>query len=401
MPNAGLRRGGQVLLAALALVVLLGFRQHLMHHARADSFSSWTCGPAAQAYAVSFSGYSPAFIHSRGCDQFDQSGSGTWNVWASTTSTDVSMTSIVTQATGQDRCGPGYAWTEEMQTSTTDAGSYGTSGSAQGTSLSCPSEHDYDARTESEVTPSSQDGYQGEIVDVINPGQIPGLFQDANGNGVVDAVDALCILRSVANLPGTTACPSPLASPDANQDQQVTSVDALCVLRWVAALPGTLACPDDPSQVPPGYAPPQRPPNLPAPTGPSQVQLSLTPSTVTVPYHGSTTLTLDASAGTGAGLGAWTVDLSYDPTEVRVTGCTGASGSTCNASYASGTARITGTSSSGLMGVVSLGSVSVEAVGPKHSQTTVSLAVPTLANPLGTALSSTTAGCTITIHGNG
>ncbi|MGI8553253.1 MAG: hypothetical protein ACR2PL_21070, partial [Dehalococcoidia bacterium] len=30
---------------------------------------------------------------------------------------------------------------------------------------------------------------------------------DVNGDGRMDAVDALCILRSVALLPGTVACP--------------------------------------------------------------------------------------------------------------------------------------------------------------------------------------------------
>lgn len=98
-----------------------------------------------------------------------------------------------------------------------------------------------------------------------NPRQ---LQRDVNGDGRVTAVDALCILRLVAALPATTACPAAFLTAavdilvtnpdgqtgtlagaytyhnaDVNGDGRITSVDALCALRSVAGLPATTACP--------------------------------------------------------------------------------------------------------------------------------------------------------------
>ncbi|MGI8550691.1 MAG: SBBP repeat-containing protein [Dehalococcoidia bacterium] len=72
---------------------------------------------------------------------------------------------------------------------------------------------------------------------------------DVNGDGSVNAVDALCVLRSVVTLPATAACPTiPLTAPSVglvatDGSTQVTAVDALCILRWVAGLLGTAVCP--------------------------------------------------------------------------------------------------------------------------------------------------------------
>ncbi|MGI8550049.1 MAG: dockerin type I repeat-containing protein, partial [Dehalococcoidia bacterium] len=70
---------------------------------------------------------------------------------------------------------------------------------------------------------------------------------DVNGDMQVTAVDALCILRSVAALAMTTNCPNTPSRPDdpvwdVNGDGRVDAVDALCILRAVAALPGTVTC---------------------------------------------------------------------------------------------------------------------------------------------------------------
>ncbi|MGI8550764.1 MAG: Kelch repeat-containing protein, partial [Dehalococcoidia bacterium] len=74
---------------------------------------------------------------------------------------------------------------------------------------------------------------------------------DVNGDGVMNAVDALCVLRTVAGMPGTQACPAvPLQVPspaNVNPDNQVNAVDAPCILRNVASLTGTTVCP----QIPP------------------------------------------------------------------------------------------------------------------------------------------------------
>ena len=65
-------------------------------------------------------------------------------------------------------------------------------------------------------------------------------------NGSVTSVDALCVLRMVVSLPGTTACSQPppgnpiIANGETNGP---TSVDALCILRGVAGLPATSTCP--------------------------------------------------------------------------------------------------------------------------------------------------------------
>ena len=73
-----------------------------------------------------------------------------------------------------------------------------------------------------------------------------GKLGDVNGDGSVTSVDALCVLRMVVSLPGTTACPQP---PPGNpiiatgETSGPTSVDALCILRGVAGLPGTSTCP--------------------------------------------------------------------------------------------------------------------------------------------------------------
>jgi chitinase len=73
--------------------------------------------------------------------------------------------------------------------------------------------------------------------------QAPALAADANGDGRIDAVDALCLLRAVAGLPATAACPTPLPRPDVNGDGGLTATDALCVLRYIGGLPPTSACP--------------------------------------------------------------------------------------------------------------------------------------------------------------
>lgn len=58
---------------------------------------------------------------------------------------------------------------------------------------------------------------------------------DANCDNVITAVDALMVLRQIAQLPVTAPCMHLAA--DANCDGVVTAVDALLVLRHVAALP--------------------------------------------------------------------------------------------------------------------------------------------------------------------
>ncbi|MGI8549536.1 MAG: SBBP repeat-containing protein [Dehalococcoidia bacterium] len=102
---------------------------------------------------------------------------------------------------------------------------------------------------------------------------------DVNADGQETAVDALYILRFVAKLGPTQGCPAAgltstvdvviteadgqsatlpggytYNNADVNNDGQVNAVDALCVLRSVAQLPATDACPNRPNIVFPGVA---------------------------------------------------------------------------------------------------------------------------------------------------
>jgi hypothetical protein len=70
---------------------------------------------------------------------------------------------------------------------------------------------------------------------------------DVNGDGLINAVDALCILRTVATEPGTGPCPSPLPnSADLNLDGRTDALDGLCLLRFIAKLSATPGCPVGP-----------------------------------------------------------------------------------------------------------------------------------------------------------
>ncbi|MGI8550221.1 MAG: SBBP repeat-containing protein [Dehalococcoidia bacterium] len=77
-----------------------------------------------------------------------------------------------------------------------------------------------------------------------------GLRGDVNQSGRVDTVDALCILRQVAGLAITNACPlisvgqsDPIWHVSLNSGSTINAVDALCVLRSVAGLGTTSVCP--------------------------------------------------------------------------------------------------------------------------------------------------------------
>ena len=57
------------------------------------------------------------------------------------------------------------------------------------------------------------------------------------------------------------------------------------------------------------------------------------------------------------GLGAWTVDIQYDPSVVRAIDCTAHQNGVCNPQYANDRLRVTGASATGLDGHVSLATV--------------------------------------------
>jgi hypothetical protein len=73
------------------------------------------------------------------------------------------------------------------------------------------------------------------------------------------------------------------------------------------------------------------------------------------------TVNFTASDFTEPGLGAWTIDLGYDPTVVDAISCSSAANlSVCNANYANDKVRFAGASASGLTGDFAIASVVFE-----------------------------------------
>jgi hypothetical protein len=184
---------------------------------------------------------------------------------------------------------------------------------------------------------------------------------DVNLNGVVESVDALCVLRMVAQLPATAACPesgSNWSAADVNRSGKVDSVDALCTLRLVAKLSVTQACPAFTAA---SAGSPVASRVEPA-ANPGGVALSLHPLPPAPGAGRQSSLTLTADTD-GAALGAWTVDLSYDPVTVTVLGCQATVGGICNAAFAPGVVRVSGASAAGLDGSQVLTTLTLRAKG--------------------------------------
>ncbi|MBI4494407.1 MAG: IPT/TIG domain-containing protein, partial [Chloroflexi bacterium] len=236
------------------------------------------------------------------------------------------------------------------------------------------------------------------------------LVGDVNGNGSVTSLDALCILRAVAVLPATTSCPAAMltttvdvvvANPDGqsgtlasaftyrhadvNGNGSITSLDALCTLRQVASLPATSSCPAPPSAAAssPSSAAVRSAAASAAPVSSSASgSVGLQPAGGTLAPGGSATVDLQATIG-GGSLGAWTVDVGYDPAVARVGACTSSVGSICNTTYAPNTVRITGAEAQGLAGTSTLASLTFEAVGEAGASTSLGVVVDDLVDPAG------------------
>jgi hypothetical protein len=206
---------------------------------------------------------------------------------------------------------------------------------------------------------------------------------DVNLDGAVTSVDALCVLRDVAQLPTTGACPQTAATQAAahvNGDPAaVTSVDALCVLRIVAALPATGACPQA------GQTASHAAETAAAGPTHASVSLSLSPLDAKLAKGKQTTITLRANA-TGSGLGAWTVDLGYDPSTLTVVRCAADAGAVCNPAYKAGIVRISGASASGLSGSQTLATLVIEGTGRGRTDGGITISAAMLAAPDGQTL---------------
>lgn len=246
------------------------------------------------------------------------------------------------------------------------------------------------------MTETAPAGAAGTTVDVIvtAPGGTSGaasftyvLQGDANADGAVNAIDALCILRSVAVLPGTLACSMPLqGNADVNGDGKVDSVDALCVLRIVAKLPSTQACPIGTAAAPVESAATSAAGD--STVSGSPVQLRLQPSAVPAPGR-QTVVTLTADAN-GAALGAWTVDIGYDPTSVRILDCAAPGSSVCNTAYAPGIVRVSGVATGGAA-AATLATITTETTGAGRTTGALKPIPVTLADSSGNPLAAAAA----------
>lgn len=83
------------------------------------------------------------------------------------------------------------------------------------------------------------------------------------------------------------------------------------------------------------------------------------------------------------GLGAWTVDITYDASKVSVGTCTPNASGVCNAHYGANVVRITGASATGLTGDTSLGTIQftqTAATAAACSSSTLTLAASVFAD---------------------
>jgi hypothetical protein len=101
------------------------------------------------------------------------------------------------------------------------------------------------------------------------------------------------------------------------------------------------------------------------------------------------------------GLGAWTVDITYDTTKVSVASCAPAQGGVCNPAFAANQVRITGASANGLIGDTSLGTITFNMLAATTAAcgapspltlTTNVFADATIGNPTDITLTSTANG---------
>jgi hypothetical protein len=91
-----------------------------------------------------------------------------------------------------------------------------------------------------------------------------------------------------------------------------------------------------------------------------------------------------ASVPEAPGLGAWTIDIAFDPAILTVDSCARGSGSICNPEFASGLARITGANPDGVVGTFDLDTFGFQCIAGGTSYVTLTLitfADATVGNP--------------------
>ena len=86
-------------------------------------------------------------------------------------------------------------------------------------------------------------------------------------------------------------------------------------------------------------------------------------------------LTLQALNMPSPGLGAWTVDITYDGSVVAATSCSGLAGGVCNPAFHPTTARVTGAAASGYVGNTDLASINFRCIAQGQSAITLNVLV--------------------------
>jgi hypothetical protein len=89
----------------------------------------------------------------------------------------------------------------------------------------------------------------------------------------------------------------------------------------------------------------------------SAASATISVDSITVAPGEQGSVNLDALNATSPGLGAWEIDIVYNPAVVTAVACSPQNGSVCNPDYASNTVRIVGASAGGLLGNKTLGSI--------------------------------------------
>jgi plastocyanin len=106
------------------------------------------------------------------------------------------------------------------------------------------------------------------------------------------------------------------------------------------------------------------------------------PASTTVAPGGDVTVSLMASADTVA-IGAWTVDIAFDPAVLDAISCVAHPAGICNAEFNVMTVRSVGATALGLSGVVQLAQITFHGVGAGGDCSALDLTADTLVDPEG------------------
>jgi alpha-tubulin suppressor-like RCC1 family protein len=157
-----------------------------------------------------------------------------------------------------------------------------------------------------------------------------------------------------------------------------------------------------PASVTPGSAT-LTPTDTETPAGPTATQMdtatplpTLTPTVTPTPSQGATVLIGSLKLNVGnqgivelsavglyaPGLGAWAVDIGYDPSIVRPVSCASkAGGGVCNANFGASTVRVASSTNIGIVGTTPLANIRVECLAASSSNLTLSVIVFADATP--------------------